>query len=62
MPEDFHKRSDKMGATLTLLKIKDGDCIGGFTNRSWSSPNSWKIKSDSGAILFNLSRSRSFPC
>ena len=62
MSEDFHKRSDNKGATLTLLQIEDGDCIGGFTNRQWSSPKDPKFKSDPGAILFNLSRHRSFPC
>jgi hypothetical protein len=62
MLKDFHKRSDKKGATLTLLQIEYGDCIGGFTNRQWSSPEDGEWKSDPGAILFNLSRSRSFPC
>ena len=34
---DFHNQSDNKGPTITLLKIKQGDCIGGFTNASWSS-------------------------
>jgi len=28
---DFHSRCDKKGPTITLFKIKNGDCIGGFT-------------------------------
>ena len=31
MYKDFHSRCDKKGPTITLFKIKDGDCIGGFT-------------------------------
>jgi hypothetical protein len=27
----FHKYCDKKGPTISLFKIKDGDCIGGFT-------------------------------
>ncbi len=30
--KDFHSRCDKKGPTISLFKIKDGDCIGGFTN------------------------------
>ncbi len=32
---DFHSRSDNKGATISLLKLKDGPCIGGFTNANW---------------------------
>jgi len=28
---DFHSRCDKKGPTISLFKIEDGDCIGGFT-------------------------------
>jgi hypothetical protein len=31
-PKDFHSRCDNKGPTISLFKIKDGDCIGGFTN------------------------------
>jgi hypothetical protein len=30
--KDFHSRCDKKGATISLFKLKNGDCIGGFTN------------------------------
>ncbi len=29
--EDFHERSDYKDWTVSLFKIKDGDCVGGFT-------------------------------
>jgi hypothetical protein len=48
-----------MGATITLLNIKDGDCIGGFTKVEWSSDNN--SMSDNNAILFNLSCYRNYP-
>jgi nitrite reductase/ring-hydroxylating ferredoxin subunit len=31
MAKDFHSRCDYKGATISLFKVKDGDCIGGFT-------------------------------
>jgi hypothetical protein len=29
--KDFHKRADKKDWTVSLFKILDGDCVGGFT-------------------------------
>lgn len=29
--KDFHSRCDNKGPTISLFKILDGDCIGGFT-------------------------------
>jgi hypothetical protein len=29
--KDFHYRCDYKGPTISLFKVKDGDCIGGFT-------------------------------
>ena len=29
---DFHERCDKKGPTICLFKVKDGDCIGGYTS------------------------------
>ena len=57
--KDFHIRCDDKGPTINLFKIKDGDCIGGFTNASWSSDG--EDFPDSGAMLFNLSTKRYFP-
>jgi hypothetical protein len=40
--------------------MKNGDCIGGFTSKSWtatSSGHEW----DQTAMLFNLSKSKLFP-
>ena len=31
MYKEFHSRCDKKGPTINLFKIKDGDCIGGYT-------------------------------
>jgi hypothetical protein len=31
MGKDFHSRCDNKGPTISLYKVKDGDCIGGFT-------------------------------
>ena len=53
MAINFHSRCDKKGQTVCLFKIKDGDCIGGFTTAYWSSDG--KHVDDSEAMLFNLS-------
>jgi hypothetical protein len=31
LAKDFHSRSDNKGPTISLFKIKNGDCIGGYT-------------------------------
>ena len=30
-PDNFHKRADNKDWTVSLFKIEDGDCVGGFT-------------------------------
>jgi BTB/POZ domain-containing protein KCTD9 len=60
MKRDFHSRCDNKGPTISLLKVKDGDCIGGFTKAKWSSGDVKHI-ADSDAMLFNLSCCRHFP-
>ncbi len=62
MHKDFHSFCDDEGPTLTLMQIQDGDCVGGFTNASWSSFEEAESKSDAGAMLFNLTTHKSFPC
>ena len=57
----FHSHCDNRGPTISLLKIKDGDCIGGYTNASWQSPESGLNIGNSDAFLFNLTRCRHFP-
>jgi hypothetical protein len=31
MAKNFHDHCDKKGPTISLFKINDGDCIGGFS-------------------------------
>jgi hypothetical protein len=57
--KDFHSRCDNKGPTICLFKIKNGDCIGGYTNALWSSET--KFICDSESMLFNLSCCRCFP-
>lgn len=49
---------------MCLFKIKDGDCIGGFTKAQWQSltedQDDYYI-GDNDAMLFNLTQSRHFP-
>ena len=59
MYKDFHDRCNNRGPTISLFKIKDGDCIGGFTSVKWSCDR--QQIGDNTAVLFNLSSSRYFP-
>ena len=59
--KNFHSRCDYKGPTICLFKIKDGDCIGGYTKAQWSSPYTDNHVSESEAMLFNLSCCRHFP-
>ena len=54
--KDFHERCDDKGPTISLFKIKNGDCIGGYTQVPWTSDG--YDRGDSEAMLFNLSRQR----
>jgi hypothetical protein len=56
---DFHSRCDNKSPTISLFKVKDGDCIGGYTEAEWTSIG--KAVGDSAAMLFNLSQKRHFP-
>lgn len=59
MGKDFHSRCDNIGPTISLFQVKDGDCIGGFTNAKWSS--GFQFVGDNTAMLFNLQQERCFP-
>ena len=37
--KDFHDLCDDIGPTITLLKLEDESCIGGFTTAKWKSPH-----------------------
>ncbi len=60
MCKDFHSRCDNKGPTVSLFKIVDGDCVGGYTKAQWQSPKDEKYSNDNDAILFNLNHQRSF--
>ena len=60
--DDFHSRADNKDWTVSLFKIADGDCVGGFTTQSWHQRDfSNKYVRDNKAFLFNLSCARKFP-
>lgn len=46
---------------LSLFKIKDGDCIGGYTTGLWSCDVAGRSFEEKNAMLFNLSSFRDFP-
>lgn len=52
--KDFHSRSDFKNPTVSLFKVLDGDCMGGYTNIQWQK-SAGSYVPDSEAMLFNLS-------
>jgi len=36
-PEDFHKKCDKKGATISIIKTSDKKVFGGYTPIPWES-------------------------
>ncbi len=60
--KDFHDRCDNKGPTISLFKVKDGDCIGGYTMENWQSLDDEQYFIDLDAMLFNLSCKLHFPC
>ena len=59
--EDFHSRCDMKGPTITLFQIKNGDCIGGFTQSNWHSSSIVK-KKENNSLIFNATSQKYFPC
>ena len=45
--KDFHENCDLKGPTLSLVQVKNGPCIGGFTTAQWSSNGKMKMVKDS---------------
>ena len=55
---DFHESADNKDWTVSLFKILDGDCVGGFTTQSWDYKKHGGNVRDDNAFLFNLSCAR----
>ncbi len=48
----FHNLCDNKGATITLIKLEDGNILGNYTPLSWDSTSGWK--NDLKMFVFNL--------
>lgn len=57
--EDFHKKSDNQGPTLTVIVSQNGHIFGGFTPCSWDSCNEYKATPE--AFLFTLTNPHAIP-
>jgi predicted nucleic acid-binding Zn-ribbon protein len=57
-PSNFHKKVGRTRPTLSLIKMKDGKIIGGFTSQSWQGEG---YKEDEDAFIFNLSNEKMYP-
>ena len=62
--EEFHRKCDHRSPTVSLLKLNNGNCIGGFTSSRWQTPSSQFLGQyymDHSALLFNLTDEISYP-
>jgi hypothetical protein len=58
---DFYSRAVNQGASILLIKVKDGPCVGGFTLANWRLTEHPIIVSDSSAMIFNLTYFMLYP-
>lgn len=56
---DFHSHCDSKFPTLTIIKSRNGNIFGGYTEASWSSD--WASKEDSNTFIFSLKNKLSTP-
>lgn len=61
MLEDFHRECNGCGPTISLFKMENGTCIGGYTKAQWEKDPHDCDGFDTEAFLFNLTYRRHFP-
>jgi hypothetical protein len=55
----FHSLCDGKSPTISLFKVKNGPCIGGYTEAKWNSKRGYV--NDCSAFLFSLTAQIRFP-
>lgn len=55
---EFHINVGNKRPTVSLIKLRNGQVIGGYTSQSW---NGNGFKEDKDAFIFNLSKERMYP-
>ena len=56
--DDFHRKCDNKGATVTIIETTKGRRFGGYTSLSWDSSSEWK--NDKEAFLFSLDNDKKY--
>ena len=65
--KDFHKKCDKIGPNLVIIKTRKGNIFGGFTSKNWEHmprdidekrPNLGSASRDSKAFGFNINNQK----
>ena len=56
--DDFHRKCDNKGATVTIIETTKGKRFGGYTSLSWDSSSLWK--NDKEAFLFSLDNDKKY--
>ena len=56
--KDFHEQCDGKGPTISLFKLSNGECIGGYTQAQWTSVHGFLDNNhkDPCALVFPLSQ------
>ena len=58
--KDFHSKCDGHSNTITIIKVQNGDIIGGYTSVEWKSPFFSKYVRDDNAFLFSLTQNQRY--
>jgi hypothetical protein len=56
---DFHSKCDESDNTITVIKAKNGNVFGGFTEEKWHSRSEWIT--DPNAFIFSLVNKKDKP-
>jgi len=57
--KDFHSKSDGHSNTIVIIKVKNGDIIGGYTSVKWESPSFEDVYvKDDFAFLFSITKNK----
>ena len=56
--DDFHRKCDNKGATVTIIETTKGRRFGGYTSLNWDSSSGWK--NDKEAFLFSLDNDKKY--
>ena len=56
--KDFHSKCDGHSNTIVIVKIKNGNIVGGYASVEWESSSPFKYSRDDKSFLFSLTKNK----